>query len=151
MNECLTVLRQLLTGEAGSFHGKFFDLEKAIIAPPAAIPLIIGGRSDAAIRRAGRLGDGWLGIWNSPRRFADAVEMAAERPPASAGSTRRPVTDAGMVRAGRLQGGGPRLAGFLNSATGDDLGFHAARSYSLMRPPRTARRLIRSRERPAGG
>lgn len=92
MNECLTVLRQLLTGEAGSFHGKFFDLEKAIIAPPAAIPLIIGGRSDAANRRPGRLGDGWLGIWNSPRRFADAVEMAAERPPASVGSTRRPVT-----------------------------------------------------------
>ena len=36
--------------------------------------------------------------------------------------------------------------GFLNSATGVDLGFYAARSYSLMRPPRTARRLIRCRE-----
>jgi alkanesulfonate monooxygenase SsuD/methylene tetrahydromethanopterin reductase-like flavin-dependent oxidoreductase (luciferase family) len=31
-----------------------------------------------AIRRAGRLGDGWLGIWNSPRRFAEAVEIAAQ-------------------------------------------------------------------------
>jgi alkanesulfonate monooxygenase SsuD/methylene tetrahydromethanopterin reductase-like flavin-dependent oxidoreductase (luciferase family) len=30
------------------------------------------------ITRAGRLGDGWLGIWNSPRRFAAAVEMAAQ-------------------------------------------------------------------------
>ncbi len=80
MNECLTVVRQLLTGTAVTFHGKFFDLEEAVIAPApaAAIPIIIGGRSDAAIRRAGRLGDGWLGIWNSPRRFADAVEMAAE-------------------------------------------------------------------------
>jgi alkanesulfonate monooxygenase SsuD/methylene tetrahydromethanopterin reductase-like flavin-dependent oxidoreductase (luciferase family) len=48
-------------------------------APTPAIPIIIiGGRSDAAIRRAGRAGDGWLGIWNSPRRFAAAVEMAAE-------------------------------------------------------------------------
>jgi alkanesulfonate monooxygenase SsuD/methylene tetrahydromethanopterin reductase-like flavin-dependent oxidoreductase (luciferase family) len=82
MNECLTVLRQLLTGEAGSFHSKFFDLDDAVIAPASApaIPLIIGGCSDAAIRRAGRLGDGWLGIWNSPRRFADAVEMAAKEP-----------------------------------------------------------------------
>ena len=34
--------------------------------------------------------------------------------------------------------------GFQNSATGPDLGFYAARSYSLMRPPRTGRRLIRS-------
>jgi alkanesulfonate monooxygenase SsuD/methylene tetrahydromethanopterin reductase-like flavin-dependent oxidoreductase (luciferase family) len=79
MNECLTIVRQLLTGKAVTFHGRFFDLDEAVIAPaPAeAIPLIVGGRSDVAVRRAGRLGDGWLGIWNSPRRFAAAVEMAA--------------------------------------------------------------------------
>ena len=80
MDECLTIARQLLTGKPVSFHGTFFDLDEAVIAPAPAepVPLIIGGRSDVAIRRAGRLGDGWLGIWNSPRRFAAAVEMAAE-------------------------------------------------------------------------
>jgi alkanesulfonate monooxygenase SsuD/methylene tetrahydromethanopterin reductase-like flavin-dependent oxidoreductase (luciferase family) len=80
MDECLTVVRQLLTGAPVTFHGAFFDLDDAVIAPaPAtAIPIVIGGRSDIAIRRAGRLGDGWLGIWNSPRRFADATEMAAQ-------------------------------------------------------------------------
>jgi alkanesulfonate monooxygenase SsuD/methylene tetrahydromethanopterin reductase-like flavin-dependent oxidoreductase (luciferase family) len=79
MNECLAIVRQLLTGKAVTFHGTFFDLDEAVIAPaPAeAIPIIVGGRSDAAIRRAARLGDGWLGIWNSPRRFAAAVELAA--------------------------------------------------------------------------
>jgi hypothetical protein len=41
--------------------------------------------------------------------------------------------------------------GFQNSATGLDLGFYAARSYSLIRPPRTGRRLIRSWERSATG
>jgi alkanesulfonate monooxygenase SsuD/methylene tetrahydromethanopterin reductase-like flavin-dependent oxidoreductase (luciferase family) len=80
MNECLTVVRQLLTGTPVTFHGTFFDLDEALILPPPAapIPIIIGGRSDAAIRRAGRLGDGWLGVWNSPRRFAGAVELAAQ-------------------------------------------------------------------------
>src|SRR6516165_6015381 len=80
MDECLAIVRRLLTGKPVSYHGTFFDLDDAIIAPaPAtAIPIIVGGRSDAAIRRAGRLGDGWLGIWNSPRRFAAAVQMAAE-------------------------------------------------------------------------
>jgi alkanesulfonate monooxygenase SsuD/methylene tetrahydromethanopterin reductase-like flavin-dependent oxidoreductase (luciferase family) len=80
MDECLTVVRQLLTGKAVTFHGKFFDIDDAVIAPApaAAIPVIVGGRSDAAIRRAGRLGDGWLGIWASHRRFADAVAMAAQ-------------------------------------------------------------------------
>ena len=42
-------------------------------------------------------------------------------------------------------------AGFQNSATGAELGFYAARSYSLMRPPRTSRRLIRWWERSATG
>jgi alkanesulfonate monooxygenase SsuD/methylene tetrahydromethanopterin reductase-like flavin-dependent oxidoreductase (luciferase family) len=79
MNECLTIVRELLTGKPTTFHGTFFDLDEAVIAPPAAaIPIIVGGRSDVAIRRAGRLGDGWLGIWNSPRRFGAAVEMAAQ-------------------------------------------------------------------------
>ena len=41
--------------------------------------------------------------------------------------------------------------GFQNSATSLDLGFYVARSYSLMRPPRTGRRLIRSWERSATG
>jgi alkanesulfonate monooxygenase SsuD/methylene tetrahydromethanopterin reductase-like flavin-dependent oxidoreductase (luciferase family) len=80
MNECLTIVRELLTGRPVTYHGTFFDLDEVVIAPaPAvAIPIIVGGRSDAAIRRAGRFGDGWLGIWNSPRRFAAAVELATQ-------------------------------------------------------------------------
>jgi hypothetical protein len=41
--------------------------------------------------------------------------------------------------------------GLHNSAIGLDLGFYAARSYSLMRPPRTGRRWIRSWQRSATG
>jgi alkanesulfonate monooxygenase SsuD/methylene tetrahydromethanopterin reductase-like flavin-dependent oxidoreductase (luciferase family) len=79
MEECLLILRQLLTGKPVTFHGEFFDLDDALIvpAPPAPMPIIVGGRSDAAVRRAGRLGDGWLGIWNSARRFAEVMEIVA--------------------------------------------------------------------------
>jgi hypothetical protein len=41
--------------------------------------------------------------------------------------------------------------GFQNSAIDPELGFYAARSYSLMRPPRTGWRWIRFRERSAAG
>jgi len=80
MDECMTIVRQLLTGHPASFHGEFFDLDDALIVPPPSdpIPIIVGGRSDAAVRRAGRLGDGWLGIWNSARRFAEVVEIIAD-------------------------------------------------------------------------
>lgn len=79
MDECLTLVRQLLTGKPVTFHGTFFQVDDAVIGPEPTepVPIIVGGRSDVAIRRAGRLGDGWLGIWNSARRFAAAVEMAA--------------------------------------------------------------------------
>jgi alkanesulfonate monooxygenase SsuD/methylene tetrahydromethanopterin reductase-like flavin-dependent oxidoreductase (luciferase family) len=79
MDEALTVLRPLLAGEEVSFAGEFFALDGAALrpVPELRIPLIVGGRSDAALRRAGRLGDGWLGIWVSARRFAEAVEAVA--------------------------------------------------------------------------
>lgn len=80
MDECLTVLRGLLTGAPTTLRGRFFDIDAAVVAPAPVtpVPVLVGGRSDRAVRRAGRLGDGWLGIWNSPKRFAAAVGMAAE-------------------------------------------------------------------------
>ncbi|HEY7008484.1 MAG TPA: LLM class flavin-dependent oxidoreductase [Jatrophihabitantaceae bacterium] len=72
MDESLRILRGLADGTPVTFHGEFFDLQDALIvsAPSPRIPLIVGGRSDAAISRAARLGDGWLGVWVSPSRFA---------------------------------------------------------------------------------
>jgi alkanesulfonate monooxygenase SsuD/methylene tetrahydromethanopterin reductase-like flavin-dependent oxidoreductase (luciferase family) len=101
MNECLSIVRELLAGKAVTFHGSFFDLEGAVIAPaPAnAIPIVVGGRSDAAVRRAGRLGDGWLGLWNSPGRGGAAPGVAAEEA-ARAGRPDPPVRHAMQVWCG---------------------------------------------------
>jgi alkanesulfonate monooxygenase SsuD/methylene tetrahydromethanopterin reductase-like flavin-dependent oxidoreductase (luciferase family) len=75
MDECIPIVRRLLTGEPCDFDGEFFQLDAARIvpAPASPIPIVVGGRSDAAIRRAGRLGDGWFGIWVSPARYAAAI------------------------------------------------------------------------------
>jgi alkanesulfonate monooxygenase SsuD/methylene tetrahydromethanopterin reductase-like flavin-dependent oxidoreductase (luciferase family) len=80
MEESLTVLRALAGGRPVSARGEFFELDSAVIRPAQdpTVPIIVGGRSDAAVRRAGRLGDGWLGIWNSPRRYAEVVQLVAE-------------------------------------------------------------------------
>jgi len=89
MDECLQVLRELGDGKPVTFEGDFFSLNDALIlpAPSPPIPLIVGGRSDAAVRRAARLGDGWLGIWVSPGRFASVVDQIAEQ---AAGAGRDP-------------------------------------------------------------
>jgi alkanesulfonate monooxygenase SsuD/methylene tetrahydromethanopterin reductase-like flavin-dependent oxidoreductase (luciferase family) len=80
MDESLEILRALSEGKPVSFEGEFFSLRDAQIlpAPSPPIPITVGGRSDAAVRRAGRFGDGWLGIWVSPRRFGTVVEQIAE-------------------------------------------------------------------------
>ena len=79
MDECLQVLRGLADGTPLRFDGEFFALDDALIvpAPSPAIPLVVGGRSQAAIDRAARLGDGWLGIWVSSRRYAAACDEIA--------------------------------------------------------------------------
>jgi alkanesulfonate monooxygenase SsuD/methylene tetrahydromethanopterin reductase-like flavin-dependent oxidoreductase (luciferase family) len=79
MDESLRILRSLAHNTPVTFNGEFFALENALIvpAPLPSIPLIVGGRSDAAISRAARLGDGWLGIWISPRRYADVRDQIA--------------------------------------------------------------------------
>ena len=84
MDECLRILRSLADGTPVTYDGEFFALEDALIvpAPSPPIPLIVGGRSDAAVSRAARLGDGWLGIWVSPRRYVavrDHITREAEQ------------------------------------------------------------------------
>jgi alkanesulfonate monooxygenase SsuD/methylene tetrahydromethanopterin reductase-like flavin-dependent oxidoreductase (luciferase family) len=80
MDECLQILRGLANGTPVTFDGEFFSLHDALIVPEPSppIPLIVGGRSDAAVSRAARLGDGWLGIWVSPRRFASVRDQITQ-------------------------------------------------------------------------
>jgi alkanesulfonate monooxygenase SsuD/methylene tetrahydromethanopterin reductase-like flavin-dependent oxidoreductase (luciferase family) len=79
MDESLQLLRSLADGKPVTFDGEFFSVQDALIVPAQSppIPLIVGGRSDAAISRAARLGDGWLGVWISPRRFAAVRDHVA--------------------------------------------------------------------------
>lgn len=78
-DEMLPLIRRLLTGLPVTHHGRFFNLDEAQVAPGVpGLRIIVGGRSDAALRRAGRFGDGWVGVWVSPHRFAEATAVVAE-------------------------------------------------------------------------
>ena len=89
-DESLEVLGRLLAGETVTHHGRFFHLDEVLIRPvPApAIPVYVGGRSDAAIRRTGRYGEGWIGTWCSAERFGTAVALCDET---AAAAGRAPV------------------------------------------------------------
>jgi probable F420-dependent oxidoreductase len=64
LDEMLPLLRELWTGEAVEHHGRHFDFEPLAVNPRPArqIPILVGGHGDAALRRAARLADGWVGV-----------------------------------------------------------------------------------------
>jgi probable F420-dependent oxidoreductase len=61
-DEMLAIMRGLETGDWFEFHGEAFDIPaiKVSPVPPAPVPIIVGGHGDPALRRAARLGDGWI-------------------------------------------------------------------------------------------
>jgi probable F420-dependent oxidoreductase len=79
-DEALVLLRSLWTEEEVSFGGRHFNLERVRLEPKPVhgVRVFVGGRSDAALRRAGRYGDGWTGLWVSARRFRESGEKIAE-------------------------------------------------------------------------
>jgi len=76
-DESLQIIRKLLAGETVDHRGEFFSFEQARIVPmpDPPIPVYVGGRADAALRRAGRYADGWLGIWCSSERYAESLAI----------------------------------------------------------------------------
>jgi probable F420-dependent oxidoreductase len=62
------ILRKLWAeGKHEAYHDEFFDFPELIMEPkpPSAIPILIGGSSEAAFDRAARLGDGFVTTPNS--------------------------------------------------------------------------------------
>ena len=78
-NESLEIIRELLRGESVNFSGSEFDISDGVIrpTPKEPIPIIVGGRSDAALTRAAKYSEGWIGVWCSSERFRNAINIVA--------------------------------------------------------------------------
>ena len=79
-DEALELLRLLLTEPVVSFEGTFFSVSGASVGTLPAKPLDIwlGGSAPAALRRVGRLADGWLGSLLTPAEAGAAVRVIQE-------------------------------------------------------------------------
>jgi probable F420-dependent oxidoreductase len=78
-DESLQIMRSLWTNEETSFDGKYYKLDRVRMQPKpfreTGVPIYVGGRSDAALRRTARYGDAWTSIWVSARRMREAREI----------------------------------------------------------------------------
>jgi len=75
--EAVRVLRKLWTEDAPAFAGKHFQFEAVKFEPKPvqrpSPPIIVGGESDAALKRAAEIGDGWYGVGHTPESAAVQV------------------------------------------------------------------------------
>ncbi|MFB8275578.1 TIGR03619 family F420-dependent LLM class oxidoreductase [Nocardia colli] len=62
MDECIDIVRGLTAGGYFEFHGEFYDFPPIKISPVSTepVPILIGGHSKPALRRAAQRGDGWM-------------------------------------------------------------------------------------------
>jgi probable F420-dependent oxidoreductase len=94
LEEQVSLLRRLWTERSVTFHGRSETVTAAGLAPlpvQRPIPIWIGARSAPALRRAGRLADGWFPLWRPGSQVEDAIAVvraaaeAAGRDPATIG------------------------------------------------------------------
>ena len=76
MEEGVHVMRRLWTETRVSHHGRFYNFDDVTIEPrPArgALDVWIGGRTDVALKRTARYGDGWLPSFITPDEFKSGM------------------------------------------------------------------------------
>jgi probable F420-dependent oxidoreductase len=87
--EFLDCLRTIWTAEPVEFHGEFYDIPPSYVDPKPVQrptpPILLGGTAEPALRRAGRLADGWI----SSSRFP------AANVPSAVATIRAAAADAG--------------------------------------------------------
>lgn len=85
LDETIRLWRHLWSGSSEPFRGRFHDIEDFVFGPlpaqGAGLPIVVGGRAEPALQRAGALGDGYHASVSSPAQFGGrvpVVQAAAE-------------------------------------------------------------------------
>ncbi len=78
LDELIGVLRRCWTGEPGGFSGRYYQLPEDTFyypTPSRPIPILVGGMSRPALRRAATIGDGWLAL---PKPSDDIIAVVQD-------------------------------------------------------------------------
>jgi len=80
-NEAIQVIKRLWTEDRVEHHGKYFSFGPIKMEPkpatPGGPPVWVGGRAEAALKRAALYGDGWMPYVLTPKRIADGLDFIA--------------------------------------------------------------------------
>jgi probable F420-dependent oxidoreductase len=76
-DECIEIVKRLCQGGEVTFHGEHYQLAP-VVSNPGSVqrphpPILIGGTSNAALRRTAKLGDGWISTGLRPQRLQERL------------------------------------------------------------------------------
>jgi probable F420-dependent oxidoreductase len=77
LDEAIAVCRRLWTDEVIEHDGEHFPFEPVMFEPKPVqrpLPVLVGGESTRALRRAATIGDGWIGMSHTPATAAAQIE-----------------------------------------------------------------------------
>lgn len=76
LDEQIDVVRAVLAGGWVEHHGRHYDFDRLRVdpAPTSPVPILVGGHSDAGLRRAARRGDGWVGAQADLDQIREVVD-----------------------------------------------------------------------------
>jgi probable F420-dependent oxidoreductase len=78
LDEQIEIIRALMRGGWVEHHGPHYEFERLRMEPSPAdgdpVPIYVGGHSDAGLRRAARLGDGWIGAQATAEDMVALIE-----------------------------------------------------------------------------
>ena len=79
LDEAVRLWRHLWGGATTPFHGRFHHIDDFVFEPlppqGAGLPIWFGGRAEAALQRAGRLGDGYHSSTTAPAKYAEQIPI----------------------------------------------------------------------------
>ena len=122
LDETIALWRHLWSGATQPFQGRFHGFSDFAFGPLPAqgrdLPIVVGGRSDAALRRAALLGDGFHASSLSPSILADRIANLTEHLVA-AGRGAIPITGRVRVRFDERPASGYAVAGNPDEMAGE--------------------------------
>jgi probable F420-dependent oxidoreductase len=90
LDETIRLWRHLWSGSTEPFHGRFHTIDDFAFGPLPVqdpLPIVVGGRAEPALRRAGTYADGYHSSATSPDKYAARIPIVAE----SAAAAGRPT------------------------------------------------------------
>ena len=119
LDETIALWRHLWSGSSEPFRGRFHTIEDFVFGPlpdqGAGLPIVIGGRAEPALQRAGRLGDGYHSSVSSPQQYGERLPVIR----AAAEAAGRPMP--WLSARARVEFGAASSTGYALRGTADEI------------------------------